>query len=202
MLVFRPILPTCLLWQCLLSDVLFRPIFLNIWQSIGDKCRRVEEMCHRKDMALRQTKMVLKFREEALKRFEKAKKENTELSADDKDNINVSHAAIVSCKKGGSTNDSTFPKGMSPTRIWPPSHQKELLDPPYNNNFAPPPSPPFQIRICCKPGPTPQPHYSHNPYWSDLEYQWESWCMYVGTFLFNIKGWLLLLNTDYTYFQF
>ena len=64
--------------------------FIHRYQILLEKCRRLEEASNRKDNALRQSKMVLKFREEALKKLERANKEKTELSSDEKEQVIVS----------------------------------------------------------------------------------------------------------------
>lgn len=46
-------------------------------------------MLNRRDQALSQNKLILKFRENALKRCEKLVKENGEKTSDDKDEIIV-----------------------------------------------------------------------------------------------------------------
>ena len=51
---------------------------------------RLEQACSRKDQALRQSRMVLKFREDALRKLEKAHKEKVDVTTDDKDAIIVS----------------------------------------------------------------------------------------------------------------
>lgn len=48
-----------------------------------------QEASNRKEQAMRQMKMVLKFREEALRKIEKAHKEKLRLTQDDKDDIIV-----------------------------------------------------------------------------------------------------------------
>lgn len=54
-----------------------------------ESLKKQQEVCNRKEQALRQMKMVLKFREDALRKIEKAQKEKMELSQDDKDDIIV-----------------------------------------------------------------------------------------------------------------
>ncbi len=60
------------------------------FQLAQENCQHMEETCSRKDTALRQSRLVTRFKEEALKRLEKARKEKTELSADEKDQVIVS----------------------------------------------------------------------------------------------------------------
>lgn len=50
----------------------------------------MEETCCRKDKALSQFKMILKFREEALRRIEKSFKEKSSIDAEDKNSLIVS----------------------------------------------------------------------------------------------------------------
>ena len=59
-------------------------------QNLQDKYQALQQTCHRKDQALRQNRMVLKFREEALKKLEKTQKEKRELEPDEKDGVIVS----------------------------------------------------------------------------------------------------------------
>ena len=59
---------------------------------LRDNYTRLEQTCNRKDQALRQSRMVLKFREDALRRLEKAHKEKTDVAPDEKDAIIVSVA--------------------------------------------------------------------------------------------------------------
>ena len=44
---------------------------------MSENLKRSQEICNRKEQALRQSKMVLKFREEALRKIEKSQKEKT-----------------------------------------------------------------------------------------------------------------------------
>jgi hypothetical protein len=55
-----------------------------------EKCQCMEETCCRKDKALSQFKMILKFREEALRRIEKSFKEKSSIDAEDKNSLIVS----------------------------------------------------------------------------------------------------------------
>lgn len=57
---------------------------------LQESLKKQQEVCNRKEQALRQMKMVLKFREDALRKIEKAQKEKMELSQDDKDDVIVS----------------------------------------------------------------------------------------------------------------
>ena len=63
----------------------------HVTQVLRDNCARLEQSCRRKDQAMRQNRMVLKFREDSLRKLEKARKENTDVTPDDKDEIIVSH---------------------------------------------------------------------------------------------------------------
>lgn len=67
---------------------------MNFYKRVGiekkalmENLSKQQEACNRKDQALRQMKMVLKFREDALRKFEKAHKEKLRLTQDDKDDI-------------------------------------------------------------------------------------------------------------------
>lgn len=60
------------------------------YQALIEKCQCVEETCSRKDKALSQFKMILKFREEALRRIEKSIKEKSSIDSEDKNSLIVS----------------------------------------------------------------------------------------------------------------
>ena len=60
-------------------------------QNLVEKYRLLEETSNRKEAALRQSKMVLKFREEALKKIERAHKDKVDMTTDDKDQVIVSN---------------------------------------------------------------------------------------------------------------
>jgi len=63
--------------------------FVLSLQLLQEKYQRLEEMCGRKDQALSQTKMVLKFRESTIKKLEKVQKNHSANEKDDKDDIIV-----------------------------------------------------------------------------------------------------------------
>ena len=51
---------------------------ISFSQMADDKCGHLEGLIKRKETALKQTKLILRFRDEGLKKLEKARKSNTE----------------------------------------------------------------------------------------------------------------------------
>ena len=62
---------------------------------MSENLKRSQEICNQKEQALRQSMMVLKFREEALRKIEKSQKEKLDLTVDDKDEIIVSFKCLI-----------------------------------------------------------------------------------------------------------
>ena len=51
--------------------------------------KQIKDLCNSKDKVIQNNKMILKFRDSALQRMEKAHKEKVKLSPEDKDKIIV-----------------------------------------------------------------------------------------------------------------
>ena len=62
---------------------------------MGGKVSKMNDMCQRNVKALQQTKLIIKYREETIKRLEKARKEKTDITVDDKDSIIVSTCILI-----------------------------------------------------------------------------------------------------------